>query len=74
MKKRFLIFLLAFALMMIGCGNADSDDTSSRRKESKTSVSSVKKDSTDEYHGTRYQPITDDMYTAAVSGYIEGIK
>ena len=26
---------------------------------------------TDDYHGNRYQAITDDMYTSAVSGYIE---
>ena len=26
---------------------------------------------TDNYHGTTYQPITDDMYTTKISGYIE---
>ena len=26
---------------------------------------------TDDYSGNRYKPITDDMYTSAVSGYIE---
>ncbi len=26
---------------------------------------------TDDYHGERYQTITDDMYTSAISGYIE---
>jgi len=26
---------------------------------------------TDDYHGERYQPITDDMYTSSISGYIE---
>lgn len=26
---------------------------------------------TDDYQGTRYQPITDDMYTSSIAGYIE---
>ena len=26
---------------------------------------------TDEYSGNRYKPITDDMYTVSISGYIE---
>ena len=26
---------------------------------------------TDEYDGSKYKPITDDMYTSSISGYIE---
>nr|MCR5311422.1 hypothetical protein [Lachnospiraceae bacterium] len=48
MKKRFLVFLLICSLTIMGCGNTVSVDSTAGRNETKTSVPSLQKTSTEE--------------------------